>query len=135
MTRGEPSVRTTKADEIRQRIIDLARDEESGWEPVPSVAGLTIRRTTEHETPEYARAKPGEGAGFGTWDQPTYHSHVFVTLVGRKVIVGYAACPWVGRTDSETPYWLTEAILADHTLAGDYQRINAMRAERKKARP
>jgi hypothetical protein len=122
-----------RAQALRDRIIGLAHAEDSGWEPVPGI-GLTIRHTDQHETPEANRAKPGEGAGFGTWDQPTYHSHVFITMVGRKVILGWASCPWVSRNDSEIPLWLAEAILGDHTLAGDYQRINAMRTERKKGR-
>lgn len=115
-----------RAEVIRQRIIDLAHDETSGWEPVPGVAGLTIRWTAEHET------HPANlGEGFGRWPHPTYHSHVFITLVGSKVILGWAAAPWMGRTDSEIPFWLTEAILADHTLAGDYERINVMRELRR----
>ena len=118
-----------KADEIRDRIIGLAREEGNGWEPVPSVAGLTIRYTDEHKT------HPANlGEGFGRWPELTYHSHVFITLVAGKVILGYSAAPWMSRNDSHVPFWLAEAILEDHTLAGDYQRINAMRAERKKAR-
>ena len=118
-----------KADEIRDRIINLAKEEGNGWEAVPGVAGLTIRRTSEHET------HPANlGDGFGRWPEPTYHSHVFITLVAGKVILGYSAAPWVSRNDSHVPFWLAEAILADHTLAGDYIRINAMREARKKAR-
>jgi hypothetical protein len=124
-----------KADEIRDRIIGLAKDETSGWEPVPSVAGLTIRRTVEHETPEYAKAKPGEGSGFGTWSQDTYHSHTFITMVGRKVILGRASCPWVGRVDSDIPLWLAEAILSDpEDLGQDTARLLALKDERKRGR-
>jgi hypothetical protein len=128
------AARPRKADIIRDRIVNLAHDETSGWEPVPGLAGLTIRHTDEHETHPANRAKPGEGAGFGTWDQPTYHSHTFVTLVAGKVILGYSAAPWMSRNDSDIPFWLAEAILGDHTLAGDYTRINAMRDARKKGR-
>jgi hypothetical protein len=127
---GKPSAR----HQVRDTIIALAHDETSGWAPVPGI-GLTIRHTEEHDTPEAIRAKPGERSGFGTWDQPTYHSHVFVTLIAHKVILGYGAAPWVGRNDSEIPLWLALAILGDHTLAGDYERINAMRTARKAARP
>jgi len=122
-----------KAVEIRDRIMNLAHDEASGWEPVPGI-GLTIRFSTEHETPDWARQTRSVDRG-AYWGQPTYHSHVFVTLVASKVILGVASAPWVGRTDSEIPYWLAEAILADHTLAGDHERINALRAARKARRP
>lgn len=125
----------TKRDEIRDRILNLAADEASGWEPVPGLAGLTIRRTSEHETHPANRAKPGEGAGFGTWDQPTYHSHTFITLVGGKVILGRAGAPWVGRTDSDIPLWLAEAILMDpEDLGQDTARMLRMKDERKRAR-
>jgi hypothetical protein len=123
------AARPRKADIIRDRIVNLAHDETSGWEPVPGLAGLTIRHTDEHET------HPANlGEGFGRWPEPTYHSHTFVTLVAGKVILGYSAAPWMSRNDSDIPFWLAEAILGDHTLAGDYTRINAMRDARKKGR-
>jgi hypothetical protein len=115
-----------KAQQVRDTIVNLAHDEASGWAPVPGI-GLTIRHTDEHET------HPANlGQGFGRWPEPTFHSHVFITLVAGKVILGYAPAPWMGRNDSEISLWLALAILADHTLAGDHTRINAMRAERKK---
>lgn len=119
-----------KADEIRERILNLAADEASPWQPVPGLAGLTIRRTTEHETHPANR-----GEGFGRWPEPTYHSHTFITLVGGKVILGRAGAPWVGRTDSDIPLWLAEAILTDaEDLGQDTARMLAMKDERKRAR-
>lgn len=117
---------SARAEVIRNMIVNLTADEASGWEPVPGIAGLTIRRTTEHETHPANR-----GEGFGRWPEATYHSHVFITLVAGKVILGYASAPWMGRTDSYVPFWLAEAILEDHTLAGDWTRINAMREARR----
>jgi hypothetical protein len=116
-------------DRIRARIIELANDPESGWVAVPGPYGLTIRYTRTHPTPDYHRGTRG-----GRWDQDTYDDHVFVTLAGRKVLLGVAPAPWVGRQDSDCPLWLAEAILTDPTLAHDTQRVLDMRRARRSAR-
>lgn len=119
-----------KADEIRERILNLVADEASPWEALPSRVGLTIRRTTEHKTHPANR-----GEGFDRWPEPTYHSHTFITLVAGKVILGRASAPWMGRTDSDIPLWLAEAILTDaEDLGQDTARMLRMKDERKRAR-
>ena len=113
---------TRTQERIRARIIALAGQADSGWEPVPGPYGLTIRHTAEHETPEYHRR---------SWDQDTYSSHVFVTLTHRGVIIGSSAAPWMRRDDRDAAYWLAEAVLEDRELAFDTARQLAMKAARK----
>lgn len=115
-----------RAEQIRERILELAR---SGgiWEPVPTV-GLTIRRTQTQTTPDYAR-KPWRENARPLWDQDTYSTYVFVTLVGRKVILGVSQAPWVGFTDRQIPLWLADLVLLDPSLALDPERMLAARRE------
>lgn len=118
------------ADKILARMIELVQTPESGWVPVPGTAGSTVRLTRTHETPSYHR-----GDGFGRWPEATYESHTFVTLVAGKVILGTAAAPWMGRRDSDVPFWLAEAILADpDDLGQDMVRMLDLRAARRAAR-
>lgn len=111
-------------DKITQRMTELAADQASPWEPVPSrMVGRTIRRTWTRETSEtYLELK--------VWSQPTYPAHVFLTLVAGKFILGTAPAPWVGRRDQEIPLWLVEAILDEPELALDSHRQNEMRLRR-----
>jgi len=113
-------------DKIKQRMAELAEDETSPWEPVPARFGeATIRRTWTHDTPDYHQRD---------WPEPTYHVHVFLTMVAGKIIMGTAPAPWVGRSDSEIPLWLAEAILEDAELGLDSQRQMDMRHARRGGR-
>lgn len=123
----------SKADEIRKRIIELAQDKDGPWELVPSMYSLTIRHTTEHPTPDWARTQR-HGQTFALWTGEVYASHVFVSMVGRKVIVGTCAAPWIQRRDQDCPLWLAEMILADPALGLDTERIIQLRAQRREAR-
>lgn len=115
---------TKTARKILDQMADLVRDPESGWVMVPTgMVGVTVRLTRTHQTPDYMRY---------AWNQDTYDSHTFVTLVAGKVILGTAAAPWVGRRDSEVPFWLAEAILADENdLGQDMTRMLNLRAMRR----
>lgn len=120
-------------DKIVRRMIELAGDEASEWTAIGTGVGATIRWTKTQETPAYAREKrPGQA--WAMWEGETYDSHVFITLVAGKFILGVAGAPWVGRQDSDAPLWLVEAILEDPELAHDDTRRWAMRDARKAAR-
>lgn len=115
------------ARRILDRMIELVQTPESGWVPVPGHVGSTVRLTRTHETPEIHR-----GEGFGRWPEATYDSHTFVTLVAGKVILGTSAAPWMSRRDSDIPFWLAEAILADaDDLGQDMTRMLDLRAARR----
>jgi hypothetical protein len=116
-------------DTIIHRMVELAGDPASGWTALGGQIGATVRYTKTRQTPDYMR-----GTGFGRWDQGTYDTHVFLTLVAGKFILGVASAPWVGRSDSDVPLWLVQAILEDPDLAHDDIRRNAMRNARKAAR-
>lgn len=121
-------------DKIIHRMVELAGSEDSPWTALPTQhGGATIRWTKTRPTPDYARSTE-RGAWNALWDQDTYDSHVFITLVGGKFILGVASCPWVGRSDQDAPLWLVEAILEDPELAHDDTRRWAMRDARKAAR-
>lgn len=121
----------SKADEIRQRIVQLATEGRT-WEPVPKAYGLTVRHTVTEKTPDYAR-KPWRESAEPLWGQDTYNTHVFVTMIGRKVILGAASAPWMGRTDTDVPLWLAEMILDDPSLGLDSHRQVELRNQRKAA--
>jgi hypothetical protein len=116
------------AEKILTRMRELARDPDSGWKVVPSDYAATLRFTTTIKTPDYFR-----GTGFGRWHEATYDQHVFVTLVAGKVILGVAAAPWVGRSDTSIPFWLAEAILDDPALGLDSAHRQQLKANRKAA--
>jgi len=87
----------------------------NGWE---YIGNNTMRRMTEHETPQYA-------IDAGWWTSPTYTTVEFVgyVLVSKgapKATYGSAACPWVGRSDSSISFKrsleLLAQPLADSTL-------------------
>jgi hypothetical protein len=97
---------TTQQTAVAHRILDLA--DTPDWELTPSVYGITIRRTTVHQTPDYQRTgRPGD------WDQDTYDKHVFITIGSRGVLLGVSAAPWVQRRDSDISLKKTLAILDD----------------------
>lgn len=123
---------TKAAQRIADTMVNLVAEKGSGWEIVPSYVP-TIRFTRERPTPDYALSEE-RGAWNALWSQPTYHTHVFVTLVNGKVILGTSAAPWVRRQDRDIPFWLAEAILEDPELALDDERVRAMREARKAAR-
>jgi hypothetical protein len=116
----------SREEEIMSRAWErlLARViEEAGqgrWTAVSNTAGLpTIRHDKITPTP----------ATVG-WSDPTYPSHVFITLINRKVILGRAPAPWVGRLDGDIPLWLAEAILDDPEVGHDSGRMLALKDER-----
>lgn len=118
------------SEKILQRMVELAMSEGSPWTALPGqYGGGTVRYTKTQPTPDCHR-----GTGFGRWDQDTYDSHVFLTRVGGKFILGVASAPWMGRQDSDIPLWEAEAILEDPELALDHTRRWAMRDARKAAR-
>lgn len=113
-------------DKILARMIELAKDPDSPWEALPSRYGVTVRRTWEHQTPEYQARQ---------WSQPTYNAHTFLTAVGgRSFILGTSAAPWMARQDRPVPLWLAEAVLEDPELSQDSHRINEMRHARRGGR-
>lgn len=115
-------------DKVLARMIELAQDQASGWERIPSrVGGVTVRWTWTHETPEWARTHCD-------WREPTYHALTFLTQVGGSFIMGTSAGPWVGRNDQTVPLWLVEAILEDPDLSQDDLRMFEMKAARKAGR-
>jgi len=116
-------------DKLAIQMDTLARDEASPWTALGSMIGATLRFTETVPTPDYHR-----GDGFGRWPGETYDRHVFVTMVAGKVILGVAVAPWMGRNDQEIPLWLTEAILADPSLAFDDARRWQLKAERRAPR-
>lgn len=116
-------------DKLVARMVELAGEKDSGWEVVPGTVGATIRWTKEEVTPEYHR-----GTGFGRWDQDTYSTHVFITLVAGKFIMRTSAAPWVQCHDTEVPLWLVELILEDPALGLDSPRQWQLKAARRDAR-
>lgn len=120
---------TRAARKILDRMIELVQAPESGWVPVPGTAGSTVRLTRTVDTPEYAR-----GTGFGRWEEPTYEEHLFVTLVAGKVIMGHAPCPWVGRHDSDEPFWYAELLLGHSNPWAVLEDRLALKAQRKARR-
>lgn len=122
------------ADKILARMIELAQDPDSGWEPVPGQVGATVRFTKEERTPDYARSSE-RGAWYALWDQDTYSMHVFVTLVAGKVLMRVSTAPWVSANDTHIPFWLAEAVLADAELGWDSPRQWRLKSERKAAKP
>lgn len=112
-------------DKLAHRMVELAGDPESGWTALGSLVGATLRFTTTSPTPDYMRY---------AWDEDTYDSHVFLTLVAGKFILGMATAPWMGRRDSDIPLWLAEAILEDPALGLDSARMLDLRAARREAR-
>lgn len=116
-------------DKLVRRMVELAADETSGWTALGSLTGATLRWTETVPTPEYHR-----GDGFGRWPEETYDRHVFITLVAGKFILGAATAPWMGRSDSDIPLWLAEAILEDPALGLDSARQWQLKAARRDAR-
>jgi hypothetical protein len=112
-------------DRVIRRMVELAGSPESPWTAIETRVGATVRRTWTNETPEWARRD---------WSEPTYHAHVFLTLVAGTFLLGRAPAPWVGRTDSNVPLYLVEAILEDPELGLDTQRQLELRAARKPVR-
>lgn len=121
------------ADALYARMVELARDPESGWEAVPQQVGATLRFTKTEQTPDYARSSE-RGAWHALWDQDTYDMHVFVTLVAGKVLMRVSTAPWVSARDQSIPFWLAEAVLEDAELGWDGRRQWALKAERKRPR-
>jgi hypothetical protein len=113
-------------DKLAARMVELAADTESPWTALGSMVGATLRFTETVPTPDYHR-----GEGFGRWDQDTYDRHVFLTLVAGKFILGVATAPWMGRSDSDIPLWLAEAILEDPALGFDDARRWQLKAARR----
>lgn len=113
----------TRKERIFARMVELSTGE--AWAHVPGAVGYTVRRTQEHPTPAHART------GWAGWNEDTYSSHVFVTLVAGKFILGTSAAPWMGRQDQDCPLWLVELILEDPELAHDTTRKLELRAQRK----
>lgn len=111
-----------------KRMTELGRDPQSNWQFVPSDYARTIRFTVTQPTPDYARERWGTGSPL--YDFDTYDMHVFVTLVGGKMILGTAAAPWVRRQDRDAPFWLADAVLEDPSLAFDGPRQLKMKRER-----
>jgi hypothetical protein len=116
-------------DKLARRMVELAVDQASPWTALGSMVGATIRFTETVPTPDYHR-----GTGFGRWDQDTYDRQVFLTLVAGKFILGVATAPWMGRSDSDIPLWLAEAILEDPALGFDSARQWQLKAERRAPR-
>lgn len=118
---------TTRAqlvEKIRERVaagawIGLGRD--------------TVRWSRQRTTPDACRA-PGSRGGPALWPDPVYTQFVFLSVVGRNVILGTAAAPWTNRVDQEVPLWLAELIVEDPPLALDTQRRLTLAAERAKTR-
>lgn len=121
------------AEKLLARMIELVQTPESGWVPLTGTVGSTVRFTKTEPTPDYARSSE-RGAWSALWNQDSYDTHVFVTLVAGKVVLGTAPAPWVGRRDSDIPFWLAEAILADPALAFDDERCLKLKAARRAAR-
>jgi len=110
--------------------------EEGTWTRVPGNHGFTIRHDRTERTPEYVLCTEEEHikAPFGRWPEPEYKSMIFLTLTYSGVIIRTAPAPWVGARDSDAPYWLAEAILADPYLGHDDNRMMEMRQARKAKR-
>lgn len=119
-------IMSKSAERIFTRMKKAA--DEDGWTVVPAYSP-TVRYTKTRPTPEHAR-KRGVYGGQPMYDFDTYDTHVFVTLVGSKVILGVGAAPWVRRQDYDVPHWLALAILDDPTLAFDHPRQRQMKADR-----
>lgn len=124
---------TRAAERLMTELVRLARDPNSGWEPVPAQVGATVRFTKTETTPDYARSSE-RGAWHALWDQDTYDMHVFVTLVAGKVLMRVSTAPWVSAHDTSIPFWLAEAVLADPELGWDSPRQWQMKADRKAKR-
>lgn len=100
----------TAARVLDKMLALLNKTPASGWEAVPSSVGLpTIRLTRTVQTPDYARER--RGTLLPLWDDATYDELLFVTLVGGKVILGHASCPWVARHDWDETFWYVEMLL------------------------
>lgn len=118
---------TKTAKRVLHTMIRLTQDTSTGWVPIPGLPGNgTIRWDQVNETPEYMR-----GTGFGKWPEPTYESHVWITLVAGKVILGVAHSPVTGRQDRDIPFWLAEKILTDPALALDPERLRRVKDMRR----
>ena len=89
-----------------------------------------MRFTATEQTPDYARSCE-RGAWAALWDQDTYDTHVFVTLVAGKVVLGTSAAPWVARQDRDIPFWLAEKIMTDPALAHDGPRQRELKQARR----
>jgi hypothetical protein len=123
----------TLKERLVARLVELAADKDSGWEVVPGTVGATIRYTKTETTPDYARSSE-RGAWRALWDQDTYDTHVFVTLVAGKFIMRSATAPWVQCHDTDVPLWLVEKILEDPSLGLDTGRQLELKAARKAPR-
>lgn len=111
----------------QRKILDLMRElvNQGSWQRVSGgYSLLTIRKTQEIETPDYHRA---------VWDEDTYSRHLFLGLTTSGVILGDAPAPWIGRRDSDEPYWLVLMLLETENPFSVLDRRPALKAERRKA--
>lgn len=122
---------------LRQTILkQLTELVEAGtWRAQASqIPGVpTFRWTREETTPAYARE--GYGSLPPQWSGETYDRHIFLTFVGKSIIMRVCTCPWVRAQDTTPPLWLVGAILADPELAFDTARQIEMRAARRPQSP
>ena len=96
---------TRKMTRTQERILARMRELITTGDWV-AIRGDCIRLTRTRQT------HPANlGSGFGLWEEPEYTQIMFITLMHSGVLLGDAPAPWVGRQDSEIPYWLAEAIL------------------------
>lgn len=100
---------TKKQQELANAMIAASKAKQ--W---TAVNGYTIRYTEKCATPEWAQEDRGWGAG-ALYPFPTYERHVFLSLVGGKVILGVAHAPWTGRQDQYVTLKRAHAVLADPT--------------------
>jgi len=125
---------TKKLTKTQERILATMRElvDQGSWAKVPTPYGFTIRYTITRQTPEAVLCSQEEHARnpFGRWPEPEYQAMVFVTLTLGGVVMRVAPAPWVGARDTEIPFWLAEAVLADPELAFDTERQRAMRSAR-----
>lgn len=125
---------TPAAKRILDRMVALVQEPAKGWEAVATSHGSpTIRWTKAETTPDWAKEKR-PGAPFALWEEDTYNTHVFLTLVAGKVIMRTSTAPWVNANDREIPFWLAEAVLDDPALGLDWTRQLRLKDERKAKR-
>ncbi len=105
-------------------LADVTALLDQGWEvlPKPGMGRMvTIRRTTTHLTPDWART------GRYGWDQDTYKRHTFLTfafadtadVVRGQIIHGDARAPWVGRSDSMVSQKRARELITEATTRHD----------------
>ena len=86
--------------------VEGAIDSAAGWERVYERYGQTWKWRQEVETPKVIRDHQ-------TWRQRTFWRRLFLTIIGRKVILRVDRCPWVACRDMDYTNKRALEVIAD----------------------